>query len=77
MKRDLRLFLQDILTAIIAIERFVDGLEYQTFVDDDKTSSAVVLKLQIIGEATKRIPKSVRDLSLETPGERCQGCAIG
>jgi len=49
MKRDVQFFLQDILSAIEAIERFVTGLDYQGFIDDDKTSSAVVLKLQTIG----------------------------
>ncbi len=73
MKRDPRFFLQDILTAIEAIEGFVDGLDYRGFVGDDKTSSAVVFKLQIIGEATKRVPKSVRDLSLEVPWREMAG----
>ena len=73
MKRDVRLFLQDILTAIEAIERFVNGLDYQGFIDDDKTSSAVVLKLQRIGEASKRIPRSVRDQSSIVPWKEMSG----
>lgn len=61
------------MTAIEAIERFTVGLDYQGFVDDDKTSSAVVLKLQLIGEATKGIPESVRSLSLEVPWKEMAG----
>jgi len=45
-----------------AIGRFVQGLDYQGFVEDDKTSSAVLLKFQIIGEAAKNIPNNIRDL---------------
>jgi uncharacterized protein with HEPN domain len=33
---------------------------FEEFVRDDKTASAVVRKLEIIGEASKNIPKSIR-----------------
>lgn len=54
--RDYRLYLKDILTAIESIEGFVEGMTLETFQGDDKTTSAVMRKLEIIGEATKRIP---------------------
>ncbi len=37
------------------------------FVGDDKTSSAVVRKLEIIGEATKNIPSEIRNKHKELP----------
>ncbi len=60
MRRDYRLFIKDILDAIEKIEEFVAGMDFEEFKDDDKTVSAVVRKLEIIGEATKNIPDEVR-----------------
>ena len=60
MRRDYRLFIKDILDAIEKIEEFVAGMDFEEFRDDDKTVSAVVRKLEIIGEATKNIPDEVR-----------------
>ena len=35
-------------------------MDFDGFIADDKTTSAVVLKLEIIGEATKNIPEAIR-----------------
>jgi len=58
--RDQTLYLKDILAAIESIEQFVAGMSFEAFQTDDKTLSAVVRKLEIIGEATKRVPDEVR-----------------
>lgn len=60
MKRDHRLFIKDILDSISSINNFIEGMSFEDFVKDDKTSSAVVRKLEIIGEATKNIPEAIR-----------------
>ncbi len=57
MKRDYRLFIKDILDSIEKIEEFIKGMDFKEFVKDNRTTSAVVRKLEIIGEATKNIPK--------------------
>jgi uncharacterized protein with HEPN domain len=61
MTRDYTLFVKDILEAIKAIEKFIGNSNYKDFLKDERTMSAVVWKIQVIGEATKNIPKSVRD----------------
>ncbi|MFH0772083.1 MAG: DUF86 domain-containing protein [Candidatus Omnitrophota bacterium] len=58
--RDYSLYLEDILGAIKAIEGFVKGMEFEDFEADDKTSSAVIKKLEIIGEAAKKMPDSIK-----------------
>ena len=58
--RDYKLYLKDILAAIASIEQFVAGMELEAFRADDKTTSAVMRKLEIIGEATKQIPDEIR-----------------
>ena len=49
--RDLSLYLKDIFQAIESIEAFIFGIDYDAFFADDKTVSAVIRKLEIIGEA--------------------------
>ncbi len=61
MKRDIKLFLQDILTAISAINSFIDSMNFESFQDDDKTTSAVIRKLEIIGEAIKYLPEELKN----------------
>ena len=61
MKRDYKLFIKDIVDAIESIEEFVAGMSYEEFKNDDKTVSAVVRKLEIIGEATKNIPDEIKE----------------
>lgn len=60
MRRDYNLFVRDILDAINHIEKFVGSMNYEEFIRDDKTSTAVVKKIEIIGEAIKNIPKDIR-----------------
>ncbi len=59
MKRKFTFFIKDILESLESISNFIEGLDYQNFIEDDKTLSAVVRKIEIIGEATKNIPSSV------------------
>lgn len=56
-----------------SIERFVENLNYQEFNHDDKTASAVVQKLQIIGEAVKNIPRSIRNNYQSIPWKQMSG----
>jgi uncharacterized protein with HEPN domain len=56
-------YLVDILDAIVKTELFIQGMTIDRFVQDEKTVFAVVRALEIIGEATKRIPQEVRGLS--------------
>jgi uncharacterized protein with HEPN domain len=61
MTRDYTLFVKDNLDAIRAIEKFAGNSNYKDFLKDDKTKSAIVWKIQVIGEATKNIPKTIRE----------------
>ena len=54
--RDLRLYVEDILTAMVAVQEFIKEMDFETFLEDDKTTSAVVRKFEIIGEASKNVP---------------------
>jgi uncharacterized protein with HEPN domain len=61
MTREYQLFVEDILDAIVSIEKFIGDMDYAQFYEDDKTRSAVVWKIENIGEAVKNIPKQIKD----------------
>jgi uncharacterized protein with HEPN domain len=58
--RDYDLYLKDILAAMESIEAFVAGMDLEDFQADDNTASAVMRKLEIIGEAVKQLPADLR-----------------
>ena len=60
-KRDINLFLKDILEAIESIKAYTKNLSYEEFLQDKKTRDAVVRNLEIIGEAAKNIPDEVKE----------------
>lgn len=55
-KRDLRLFLADILDAIAKVERYIEGISFEEFQSNEMVIDAVTRNLEVIGEAVKRIP---------------------
>ncbi len=62
MKRDISLFIQDMLDSITAIENYVSAKSEDDFLDSGFLQDAVIRRLEIIGEATKHIPQDFRDL---------------
>jgi len=65
--RDYTLYLKNILAAIESIERFTAGMDLDAFQADDKTTSAMIRKLEIIGEAVKQIPDEIRQRYTQVP----------
>jgi uncharacterized protein with HEPN domain len=58
--RDYWDYLQDILDSINDIESFVRGMGFEEFKRDRKTINAVVRSIEVIGEASKKIPRSLK-----------------
>lgn len=71
--RDYTLYLRDILDAMDAIEKFVEGVEFDEFKRDDKTSSAVIRKFEIIGEAAKKVSEEIKNKHTEVPWKEMAG----
>lgn len=71
--RNHKLFIQDILNAMEAIEKFVKGMDFKEFLKDDKTISAVIRKFEIVGEATKNITDFIKDKYPEIPWKDMAG----
>jgi len=73
MKRDYRLYIDDLLEAITKIETYIKGASFDTFSKDSKTIDAVVRNFQIIGEAAKHIPEDVRMKYQRVPWKEMAG----
>ena len=73
MYRNYELYLKDILSAIESIEKFVKDMDFEKFERDDKTSSAVIRKFEIIGEATKNILDDIREKYPNIPWKEMAG----
>ncbi|MFN8499003.1 MAG: DUF86 domain-containing protein [Anaerolineae bacterium] len=58
---DPRAYLEDILEATVNARQFAADMDYAMFSSDTKTTYAVIRALEIIGEATKRVPSDVRE----------------
>ena len=58
MKRDYKLFLQDIIDAMESIELFLGNMTLNELSNDDKTSSAIIRKFEIIGKQRKIFQKT-------------------
>lgn len=56
-----------------SIEDFVEGMDLKDITQDDKTSSAVIRKFEIIGEATKHIPDHLKEKHPGIPWKRMAG----
>ena len=59
------LFLQDIIEAADAIERFLKNIKKADFLSNEILQSAVLHKLTIIGEASARLPEDLRNRHFE------------
>ncbi len=61
MKRNISIYVTDILENMERVERFVEGMSYEEFIKDEMVSFAVIRCIEIMGEAAKHIPESVRE----------------
>ena len=66
-KRDVSIYIQDILENMTRAENFLEKLDFEKFVKDEKTNFAVVRCIEIMGEAAKQIPPVLRKKYPEVP----------
>ncbi|MBP0008784.1 MULTISPECIES: DUF86 domain-containing protein [unclassified Roseofilum] len=58
---------QDILTEVIEIEQFVEGMIFTQFCEDRRTLKAILYGLAVIGEATANISPQVHTTYPQVP----------
>jgi len=53
--------------------RFVEGMKFEEFTEDEKTAYAVIRALEVIGEAVRKIPQDLRDMYPEVSRREIAG----
>lgn len=59
--RNYLLYLEDIATSMERIQEYVADLDFQHFKWDYKTVDAVIRNFEVIGEASKNLPASMKE----------------
>lgn len=71
--RNLKYFIEDIIKAIFKIEKFTKDFNFEMFKENELVIDAVIRNLTVIGEASKHIPKNVREEYSNLPWKRIVG----
>ena len=73
MKRSNSHFLNDMKASIARIETYIEDMDYDDFLEDDRTKDAVIRNLEIIGEAARNLDDEVREEHRSVPWRKIIG----
>lgn len=73
MKRDINLFIRDILESINSIEEYSLGMDRKDLESIRLKQSAIIREIEIIGEAAKNIPERIRNKHKEIEWRKISG----
>lgn len=63
------LYLEDMALPMSGVQEYIQGLDFQYFKWDCKTVDAVIRNFEIIGEASKNVPRQLKDNYFNIPWE--------
>ena len=67
MNKDFKLYLHDILNSIEIINSYIADCNFQEFEKNEMLNDAVMRRLEIIGEASSRLPSEITDQRVNIP----------
>lgn len=73
MPRAFDVYLEDILEAARKIRSYTGDLSYEAFRQNSMAVDAVIRNLEVIGEAVKQLPDSIRAKAPDIPWKRIAG----
>jgi uncharacterized protein with HEPN domain len=68
--RRIDLFLEDILLSMLRISQYIESLNYINFKANQLVLDAVIRNLEIIGEASKALPDTLKQDNAHIPWEK-------
>ena len=60
-------YVRDMLESIAKVSHFIEGFNFERFSADDKTVFAVIRGIELVGEAARNIPATVRSRNANIP----------
>jgi uncharacterized protein with HEPN domain len=71
--REIADYLQDIIDSISDIGSFIEGMSLEDFTKDKKTVNAVLRSIEVMGEASRKIPEEIRSRYPQMPWKKMTG----
>jgi uncharacterized protein with HEPN domain len=72
-KRDVRIYIDDIIEAIKKIKNYSQGMSFNKFSGNQQLVDAIIRNCEIIGEAVKNIPNNIKKQYPEIPWRKMAG----
>jgi len=72
-RREWKILIKTILKAIEKIENYTKDEDYEKFLENELIEDAVVRNIEIIGEASLRMPEEIKELSQNIPWTKLKG----
>ena len=73
MKRDVRVYVEDIWECIARIEEYTKNVAEKDFHKNTLVQDAVLRRLEVIGEASKNVPQGFRERHPDIPWKKMAG----
>lgn len=73
MKRDINVYIEDILECIFKIEEYTKAITKTDFLKNTQIQDSIFRRLEIIGEAVKNIPQGFKQKYPEIPWKKIAG----
>ncbi len=73
MKRDISVYIKDILDCIDKIEEYISDVTEEEFYSNSQIQDAVFRRLEVMGEAAKHIPQPFRKIHPNIPWKEIEG----
>jgi len=71
--RDWKFRIDDIIEALDRIFQYTHDMDYNSWIEDQKTIDAVVRNLEIVGEAAANVPIEIQDQFTDIPWYQMKG----
>lgn len=70
MKRDSKLYIEDILTSIELVSKYTKGFTEKKFLRSSQTQDAVLRRLEVISEAARQLPDKIKKRHPKIPWKK-------